>query len=179
MSRRRNKNNSVLHSGERHRNRNYKRRIRNLFLEISFIIFLIFVSKKIIKKEEDKPTIQAISTEEQQQIIDDQMQETESNNNDTIELKVPESEKGVVIVKATLKYVENDNQTIINIDVKNYEEKIEGTVILISLIDENGKSIEDATVNIGELDKDQQTRVNIVLENDLSSAKEIKIIEVN
>ena len=45
MSRKR----SILHSTERHNNRNYKRRIRNLFFEIAFIIVLTFVAIKFIK----------------------------------------------------------------------------------------------------------------------------------
>ena len=72
MSRKR----SVLHSQERHRSRNYKRRVRNLFLEITFIIILAIVAIKFVKKDEDKPKVSGIGNHEQQQIIDQQMGET-------------------------------------------------------------------------------------------------------
>ena len=65
---------SVLHSTERHNNRNYKRRIRNLFFEITFIVIFTYVAIKFVNRDGQQPKVSGLSIEEQQQIIDNEMQ---------------------------------------------------------------------------------------------------------
>ena len=107
MSRKR----SILHSTERHNNRNYKRRIRNLFFEIAFIIVLTFVAIKFIKKDDQMPKVSGLTVEEQKQIIDEEMnQESKNQESEEKEIKAPnENGQELKITKATIKYDEKSN----------------------------------------------------------------------
>lgn len=175
MSRRR----SVLHSEKRHRTRNYKRRVKNLIIEIAIIILLIIVGIKFVKKDEEKPEITKITAEEQKEIIKEQLEENQYNKNEK-ELKIPEMEtRGLVFTKATINYIEESQQSIINIDVKNNDTAIEDARILIAILDENKQEIQQTYVDIQYLGEGQQTRVSIVINKDLSNAYEIETREEN
>ena len=176
MSRKRN----ILHSTERHNNRNDKRRLRNLFLEITFIIILTYVAIKFVNRDEQQPKVSGLSTEEQQQIINNEMQQKPEIKEKSKEIKVPE--KGgndLQIIKAILNYNQNNNQTIINLDVKNYGEAIEESKLLLALMDSEGKTIVKTYAKVQYLGKNQQTRVNIVLEGDFSATENIETREEN
>lgn len=178
MRRKRNEKHSILHSGERHRNRNCKRQIRNLFLEIIFIIILSIVAIKFVKKEEEKPKITTLGIDRQKEIINNEMNTIQEIIKDekSQELKIPEiKQEGISIIKASLQYIENENQTIIKIDVKNYGDNIGDARFLLALIDNNEKTIEETYVNVPKLEKNQETRLNIVLNNDLRETNRVEI----
>ena len=80
---------SVLHSEKRHRTRNYKRRVKNLIIEIAIIILLIIVGIKFVKKDEEKPEITKITAEEQKEIIKEQLLQKPDNKKEK-ELIIPE-----------------------------------------------------------------------------------------
>lgn len=173
MSRKR----SVLHSQERHRSRNYKRRVRNLFLEITFIIILAIVAIKFVKKDEDKPKVSGIGNHEQQQIIDQQMGETINIPKKEVskELMVPElNMEGISIVKAIMKYEKEKNQTIINIDVKNYGELLQEARQLIALVDDKN-TILTTYIEIPTLNTKQQTRINLVLDGNYEKTTKLEL----
>lgn len=171
---------SVLHSTERHNNRNYKRRIRNLFFEITFIVIFTYVAIKFVNRDGQQPKVSGLSIEEQQQIIDNEMQQKPKIKDENKEIKVPkENESGLQIIKATLKYSQINNQTIINLDVKNYGEALEESKLLLALMDSEGKTMVKTYAKVQYLDKNQQTRVNIVLEGDFSTAESIETREEN
>lgn len=173
MSRKRN----VLHSQERHRNRKYKRRIRNLFLEIIFIILLVFVAIKFIKNDEEKPTVSQLGIDEQKQIIDNEMKENNENNTkNEKELQIPEFEKeGITIVKATITFTNNQKQSILNVDIINYGEKNLAKKIPINIVNDSGNVLEETYVNVSSLEAQTKIRLNIVCENDLREATKIEL----
>lgn len=175
MSRKR----TVLHSRERHRNRNYKRRIRNLFLEILFIIIFVFVAIKFVKNDEETPTVKMLGTEEQKEIINNEMKENNDVNHENKnerELQIPEVEKdGITIIKAVMTFTENQKQSIINIEVMNYGKEKNSKKIPINLVDSSGTVLEETYVNVQKLEPKEQIRLNIVCENNLSEATKIEI----
>ena len=175
MSRRR----SVLHSEKRHRTRNYKRRLKNLLIELILIIILIFVATKFVKKDEEKPEIKKITAEEQKEIIKEQLEEKNNNKNEK-ELKIPEIEtRGLEFTKATVNYIKESQQSIINVDIKNNDSAIEDARILIAILDENKQELQQTYIDIQYLGEGQQTRVSIVIDKDLSNAYEIETREEN
>lgn len=175
MSRRR----SVLHSEKRHRTRNYKRRLKNLVIELILIIILIFVATKFVKKDEEKPEVTRITAEEQKEIIKEQL-EGKTNNKNEKELKIPKTEtRGLEFTKATVNYIKESQQSIINVDIKNNDSAIEDARILIAILDENKQELQQTYIDIQYLGEGQQTRVSIVIDKDLSSAYEIETREEN
>ena len=173
MSRKRN----ILHSQERHRNRRYKRRIRNLLIEILFIILLVSVAIKFIKNDEDKPTVSQLGTDEQKQIIDNEMKENNNiDNENERELQIPEFEKeGIAIVKAIITFTNNQKQSILNIDVINYGEQILSKEIPVNIVNDSGDVLEETYVNVSNLEAQTKIRLNIVCENDLREATKIEL----
>lgn len=179
------KKHSSLHSENRHRNRNYKRKTRNLVFQIIFIIILAFVAIKFVKKEEEKPKIKGISEEEQKQIIRNEMQENNTNQqisskSNEKKLRIPNTTtQGVVFTEATISYLEDKNQTIINLKVKNYGDEVNNQRFLLGLTNKEEKILETTYVDIQYLDTNQQTKLNIVLDKDLRETEEIQLLEEN
>ncbi len=175
MSRKR----SILHSTERHNNRNYKRRIRNLFFEIAFIIVLTFVAIKFIKKDDQMPKVSGLTVEEQKQIIDEEMnQESKNQESEEKEIKAPnENGQELKITKATIKYDEKSNQTILKLNIKNYSTKTVDSTFKISLIDYTEKKLVETYIDINRLNANSETRLNTVLDGDLRNVEKIEIID--
>lgn len=173
---------SNLHSENRHRNRNYKRRVRNLFLEIIFIIILIFVANKFIKDDEEKAQVTQLSVETQKQQIEEELQKNDLNNlkpkesNNTIELEVPkENKEEIQIIKANITY--NEEKSIVDLIVKNNSQEKTSTRFLIGFLDKNQKIIETTYMDVPMLESQQQTKVNIVIDKDLTGAKKIQLLK--
>lgn len=164
-----------------HRTRNHKRRIRNLVLEIISITILIFVAKNFIKKDEEKPQTKSFNEQEQKNIIDEEINTTvkeDSTKNKEITqiIEIPEElYNGLKIEKITMNYIEETGLTLINFDIKNYGVLKNETNIPINLIDEEGKILTQTYISIQNLNTNQQTRVNIVIESDLRKTKKIEI----
>ena len=175
MSRKR----SVLHSTERHNNRNYKRRIRNLFLEIIFIIVLTFVAIKFIKKDNQMPKVSGLTVEEQKQKIDEEMnKEPEKQESTEKEIKTPKDNgQELEITKATIKYDAKSNQTILKLNIKNYSAKTVNTTLKISLIDYTEKKLMETYIDINRLNANSETRINTVLDGDLRNVEKIEILD--
>lgn len=171
----------VLHSTERHNNRNYKRRLRNLFLEIAFITILIFVAIKFVNRDNQPPKVSGLSKEEQQMIINNEMKQQDSDiQENSKEIKVLEKNIcGIQIVKAILNYDKINNQTIINLDIKNGGERIEDAKFLLALVDKNSKTLKKTYATVQYLEKNQQTRINLVLDGDLTETEIIESREEN
>lgn len=168
---------SVLHSEQGHRHRNYKRRMRNLLIEITFIVILTFVAIKFTKKDEQIPTVSGLSQEEQQQIIEDEIHQEVPKEEVQKQIILPsQDEESIIIVKAVLNYQRKNNQTIINFDVKNQGDAIDEYRLLIGLLNNENKTIKTTYLNIQYLEKNQQVRINIVLDGDFSETEEIKLL---
>lgn len=177
MSRKR----TVLHSQERHRSRKYKRRIRNLIIEILFISLLVFVAIKSIKNDDKTPTVSQLGTEEQKQLINTEMQEIPQQNTTdsqqvTKELQLPEvKQEGIAMLKATMQVTENQKQTIITIEVMNFGEEANSTKIPINFVDDEGNILEETYANIQRLQPKEKIKVNIVCEKNLNEATKIEL----
>lgn len=175
-------NHSVLHSEKRHRSRRYKRKIRILFIQIVFIIILIFVAIKFVKNDEEKPKVTSLSAETQKEIINNELQQENQNKEEenVKELKIPDiSTQGVSILLAKLEYIQKENKTIVSIDVKNYAEKIQDMVLKIAFLNENDELLEETYLRIEYLDENDTTRVNIVIDKDITEAYRIELREEN
>ena len=172
MSRKR----TVLHSHERHRNRRYKRKIRNLIVEVLLIIFFVFVVMKFVKKDEEQLIVSKFGVNEQKQIIDNEMQEKKYDNKEEKELETPEILNGeIVIEKATINYIENINQTILNVSVVNMSRDIITQQIPINLVDDSGNVLEETHIDIQNLGAKQKIKINIVCGKNLNMATKIEI----
>lgn len=178
----RKKSHSNLHSENRHRNRNYKRRVRNLFLEIIFIIMLIFVANKCIKEDEEKVTVTQLSVETQKQQIEEELKKNDLNNlkpkesNNIIEVEVPENDNlGFQIIKVNITYTEG--KSIVDFTVRNSTQETTTTRFYIGFLDKDQKIIETTYVDVPILESQQQTKVNIVIDKDLTGAKKIKSLK--
>lgn len=175
MGRKRN----VLQSTERHNNRNYKRRVRNLFIEIIFIAILTFVAIKFVKKDDQIPKVSGLTVEEQKQIIEEEMnQETETQDSEEKEIKTPkENGQELKITKATIKYDEKSNQTILKLNIKNYSAKTVAETFKISLIDYTEKTLIETYIDINRLNANTETRINTVLDGDFRNVEKIEILD--
>ena len=161
-----------------HRNRNYKRRVRNLFLEITFIVILVFVATKFIKKDEEKPTVSGLSIEEQQRIIDNELAEKiEKDVQEEKEIKVDYESTEEKITKATLKYDAKIDKTVLKMNVKNISNKTINLERKITLIDYTGRVLEQPYLVVNKFNKNTETRVNIVLDGDLRNTEKIVTLE--
>ena len=171
MSRRR----SVLHSEKRHRTRNYKRRVKNLIIEIAIIILLIIVGIKFVKKDEEKPEITKITAEEQKEIIKEQLLQKPDNKKEK-ELILPEmKEQEIRITKATMIYQEQQQQTIISIETTNYCDYEVTNIIPINLVNNKGDILEKTEINIENLKPGESIRSTIVCEGNFSDAIKIEL----
>lgn len=169
---------SVLHSEQGHRHRNYKRRMRNLFIELTFIIIFIFVAIKFVKKDEQIPTVSGLSLEEQQQIINKEMQQEIPKEKVQKQIQITNQDgKSIIIEKVILTYLRETNQTIINFDVKNTNETIEESRLYLGLLDNKEKRLKEIYLNVHYLESNQQTRINTVLEGDFSEVDRIQLLE--
>ena len=178
------RNNSVLHSEKRHRSRRYKRKIRILFIQIVFIMILIFVAIKFIKNDEKKPTVTSLSAETQKEIIDNELQnesqQIDIETSKAKELKIPDiSTQGLSILAAKLEYVQKENKTIVSIDVKNYAEKIQDMILKIAFLNEDDEILEETYLKIEYLNENETTRVNLVIDKDITEAYKIELREEN
>ena len=174
-------NHSVLHSEKRHRSRRYKRKIRILFVQIIFIIILIFVAIKFVKNDEEKPKVTSLSAEAQKEIINNELQQENQNKEENVKkLKIPDiSTQGVSILSAKLEYVQKEDKTIVSIDVKNYAEKIQDMVLKVAFLNKDDELLEETYLRIEYLDENDTTRVNIVIDKDLTEAYRIELREEN
>ena len=175
-------NHSVLHSEKRHRSRRYKRKIRILFVQIIFIIILIFVAIKFVKNDEEKPKVTSLSAEAQKEIINNELQQenqqTDKETSEQKELKTPDiSTQGLSILSAKLEYVQKENKTIVSIDVKNYSEKIQDMILKIAFVNKDDEILEETYLKIEYLNENETTRVNLVIDRDISEANRIEIRE--
>lgn len=169
---------NVLQAEGGHRYRKYKRRIRNMIIEITLIAIFIFVAVKFVKDDEEKTKVSKISVEEQKQIINSQMglnHNTKENNSKEIEILT--TNNNIKILKINLSYQEENKETIINLDIGGSIVEIKQQSVLLEILDENEKILTTTNVNIPYIDQNQQTRVNIVLNGDYRNAKSIKIHE--
>ena len=176
------RNNSVLHSEKRHRSRRYKRKIRILFIQIIFIMILIFVAIKFIKNDEEKPKVTNLSAEAQKEIINNEIQQENQNKEEEKfkELKIPDiSTQGVSILSAKLEYVQKEDKTIISIDVKNYAEKVDDYVLKIAFLTQEDELLEETYIRIEYLDENDTTRINTVIDKDITEAYKIELREEN
>lgn len=173
--------NSNLHSENRHRNRNYKRRVRNLFLEIIFITILIFIANKFIKNDEEKAHVKQLSVENQKQQIEKELQENNikkdnTKKENTKELEIPQQDKkGIRITKVNITC--DEGKTIIDFTVKNYNEEEAGEMLLVGLLNNSAKIIEKIYVDVPILKSQQQTKINLVVDKDLTEAEKIELLE--
>lgn len=168
--------NSNLHSENRHRNRNYKRRVRNLFLEIIFITILIFIANKFIKNDEEKAHVKQLSVENQKQQIEKELQENNIKKDNTKELEIPQQDKkGIRITKVNITC--DKDKTIIDFVVKNYNEEETGELLLVGLLNNSAKIIEKIYVDVPILKSQQQTKINLVVDKDLTEAERIELLE--
>lgn len=174
-------NHSILHSEKRHRSRRYKRKIRILFVQIIFIIILIFVAIKFVKNDEEKPKVTSLSAEAQKEIINNELQQENQNKEENVKkLKIPDiSTQGVSILSAKLEYVQKEDKTIVSIDVKNYAEKVQDMVLKVAFLNEDDELLEETYLRIEYLDENDTTRVNIVIDKDLTEAYRIELREEN
>ena len=166
----------------RHRTRNYKRRIRNLVLEVTFITILVLVATKFIKKDEEKPHVKDFSIEEQKNVIKEEMNTTVKEDNtvkpsDTIrEIELPEElYNNLKIVKVTLSYIEETKLTLVNFDIKNLGMSKAEENIPINFVDENGNILEQTYISVQNINTNQQTRLNMVVNADLRETKKVEI----
>lgn len=168
--------NSNLHSENRHRNRNYKRRVRNLFLEIIFITILIFIANRFIKNDEEKAHVKQLSVENQKQQIEKELQENNIKKDNTKELEIPQQDKkGIRITKVNITC--DEDKTIIDFVVKNYNEEEAGEMLLVGLLNNSAKIIEKIYVDVPTLKSQQQTKINLVVDKDLTEAEKIELLE--
>lgn len=180
MKHARSRNHSVLHSEKRHRSRRYKRKIRILFVQIIFLIILIFVAIKFVKNDEEKPKVTSLSKETQKEIINSELeQESQKKEEKTSkELKVPDIlTQGVSILSAKLEYLQKENKTIVSIDVKNYTEKIQDMILKVAFLDKDDELLEETYLKIEYLNENETTRVNLVIDKDISEAYRIELRE--
>lgn len=177
MGRKRN----VLQSTERHNSRNYKRRLRNLFIEIIFILVLTFVAIKFVNKDNQMPKVSGLTEEEQKQIINNEMKANEQDAKvQTVEkeIKLPENNMHEIkITKAIIKYDAKSNQTILKLDVKNYSDKTSSLTFRIALIDYTEKTLTETYINVEHLNGNAETRINTVLNDDLRNTEKIEILD--
>ena len=166
----------------RHRTRNYKRRIRNLVLEVTFITILVFVATKFIKKDEEKPHVKDFSIEEQKNVIKEEMNTTVKEDNTvkpsdtTREIELPEElYNNLKIVKVTLSYIEETKLTLVNFDIKNLGMSKAEENIPINFVDENGNILEQTYISVQNINTNQQTRLNMVVNADLRETKKVEI----
>ena len=177
MGRKRN----VLQSTERHNSRNYKRRVRNLFIEIIFIVILIFVAIKFVNKDEQIPKVSGLTEEEQKQIINDEMKTDENDakvQSVEKEIKVPsDNRQEIKITKAIIKYDVKTNKTILKLDIKNYTNKTTSSTFKIALIDYTEKILVETNIDVDNLNGNGETRVNAVFDDDLRNTEKIEILD--
>lgn len=87
----------------------------------------------------------------------------------------PIEDSTLVLTKAKTTYDENSHKTIISLDIKNNGEKLVNHDIIIELYNENDEIIETTTAKIQSLNTGHQTRLNTVVEKDVSNSQKIKI----
>lgn len=168
---------SVLHSESGHRHRNYKRKMRNLFLEITLIIALIFVAINFIKKEEEHPKVSKFDEEMQKEIIDkelEQQPDEQENENNSKVLVTPMIIGNIEIIKTILYYQQESNETIIKFDVLSTEGNIEEQNVYLEILDKDFKNLTRINVKFPCLESNKKTRVNVVLDGDYRNAETIQ-----
>lgn len=169
---------SVLHSEGGHRHRRYKRKIRNMIFESILLIIFVFAATKFIKDDSEKPKVTRISAQEQMQIINNEMGiNKEQQENNMSELEVLTTIDNIKILKIALNYQEENNETIISLDIGDSEVEITEQKVLLEILNKKQKQLTTTHVQIPYLDKNRQTRINIVLTGDYRDAKSIKIHE--
>lgn len=84
-------------------------------------------------------------------------------------------ESTLILTKARTTYDENSHKTIVSLDIKNNGEKLVNHDIIIELYNENNEVIETTTAKIQSLNTGHQTRLNTIIEKDVSNSQKIKI----
>lgn len=137
---------------------------RNRRRAIIFLIIIILGISAIISSSKKKKS--------GQNVIEQDVGLSVKQNDlqiDTIE------ESTLVLTKAKTTYDENSKKTIISLDIKNNGEKLVNRDIIIELYNENDELIEVITARIQSLNTGHQTRLNTIVEKDVSNSQKIKI----
>ena len=140
------------------------------------------MATKFIKKDEEKPHVKDFSIEEQKNVIKEEMNTTVKEDNtvkpsDTIrEIELPEElYNNLKIVKVTLSYIEETKLTLVNFDIKNLGMSKAEENIPINFVDENGNILEQTYISVQNINTNQQTRLNMVVNADLRETKKVEI----
>ena len=125
------------------------------------------------------PKVSGLTVEEQKQIIDEEMnQESKNQESEEKEIKAPnENGQELKITKATKKYDEKSDKTILKLNIKNYSTKTVDSTFKISLIDYTEQKLVETYIDINRLNANSETRLNTVLDGDLRNVEKIEIID--
>ncbi len=137
---------------------------RNKRRTIIFLIILILGISAIISRNKSKKN--------ESNIIEQDTGLSVKQNDLQIE---PIGESTLVLIKAKTTYDENSHKTIISLDIKNNGEKLVNHDIIIELYNEENEIIETTTAKIQSLNTGHQTRINTIVEKDVSNSQKIKI----
>lgn len=157
----------------RPRTKQLKRRIRNIICETVFLIILIFVLLRFVKASNSIPKVLSIDAEQQKKIIEEEMNPYSHSK----ELEIEQFNSNIKIIKALIKYEEENNQTIVSFDVEASLEQLDAYIFLADIVSEDGKTMTTVKVTTPYLEKNNKTRINVVLDGDFRNAVKIKTYE--